>query len=208
MRNEWLSLLSFYLFDNTLFDSIKLPPKVDRETLINNLLLECSELEVVYSDLDFLKQALGFWSKSRLSNWTIMADLLAKDYDPFISMERYEERNINNTHSDNNKRDLNASGSSSDTGQNETYTNAWNSNSDTKRETLKNSNSNSNTNKETENINASGKNDTKETFTSKGDSALYTKQEILKQEMEIRNEFNIYDYIVNDFKKKFCLLVY
>lgn len=198
--NEYISLLSMYLYDNSLFDNIELPKELNKETFINNLLLECSELEVVYTDYNFLKSALTFWSKSRIHTWERMADVLYANYDPFISMERTEVRDISNTHSDTRKNTTQENSN----GQADTYTNAWDTSEDTKRETLKNKADNTATGNE----DTSGKYNTKETFNSKGDSALYTKQEILKQEMEARDKFNLYNYIINDFKKKFCLLVY
>lgn len=202
--NEWLSLLSFYMYDDTIFDSIELPEQLDKETFINNLLLECSELEIMYSDVDFLKQALTFWSKSRIHAWQKMANALYTEYDPFISMERYEERV---THADTEQDTTSTSAmTGNEKGKTETYTNAWNSTADTKRETV--NNNLDSTNDVNGTSNTKGSNDVTDKFSSKGDSALYTKQEILKQEIDTRNKYNLYNYIINDFKKKFCILVY
>lgn len=206
--NEWLSLLSFYLYDNTLFDNIELPSEVDRETLINNLLLECSELEVIYSDYDFLKQALTFWSKSRIHAWEKIAQAVYTNYDPFISMERYEKRVITgNTNTDRSLKGANAIDNNA-TGASTNLTNAFDSGTGTERETVQDRTNSHTDGTNSENENVKGSHDTTDNFTSKGDSALYTKQAILEQEINIRDKFNIYDYIVNDFKKKFCILVY
>ena len=43
--------------------------------------------------------------------------------------------------------------------------------------------------------------------TEKGNIGITTTQQMIKEEREV-NEFNIYDYIINDFKQRFCLLIY
>ena len=67
-----LSILGLYQHDQSLFENLHLPAEFtseDRETLINNLLMECAEFECTYPAFDFCKAAIGFWSNARLHVW-------------------------------------------------------------------------------------------------------------------------------------------
>ena len=68
-----ISLLGLYNFNHDLFADMVLPDEIDRDDLIDNIVLECAELEVLYPDYDFLKQAIGAWSRSRILTWNRMA---------------------------------------------------------------------------------------------------------------------------------------
>ena len=80
-----LSILGLYQYDQTLFDNLQLPDDFstdDRETLINNLLMECAEFECVYPAFEFCKAAIGFWSKARLHVWQKLYNTMFFEYNP------------------------------------------------------------------------------------------------------------------------------
>lgn len=80
-----LSILGLYQYDNSLFDNLQLPAEFtdnDRDTLINNLLMECAEFECTYPAFDFCKAAIGFWSKARLHVWQKLYDTMFFEYNP------------------------------------------------------------------------------------------------------------------------------
>lgn len=80
-----LSILGLYKYDQSLFDNMQLPDEFtadDRETLINNLLMECAEFECTYPAFDFCKAAIGFWSKARLPVWQKLYDTMFFEYNP------------------------------------------------------------------------------------------------------------------------------
>ena len=80
-----LSILGLYQHDQSLFDNLQLPTAFttdDRETLINNLLMDCAEFECVYPNFDFCKAAIGWWSKSRLQVWTKLYNSTMFVYNP------------------------------------------------------------------------------------------------------------------------------
>ena len=45
-----LSLLGLYQYNPSLFNGLKLPRSIDRDTFIDNLLSECAEFEILYAD--------------------------------------------------------------------------------------------------------------------------------------------------------------
>lgn len=54
----------------------------------------------------------------------------------------------------------------------------------------------------------SGSSKVKETFHVEGDSAITDAQDVARKEIDLRNKYDLYQYIINDFKNRFCLLVY
>ena len=70
-RGSRISLLGLYTWDNTIFENFMIPSSVDKDVLVNNLLMECAELEVLYADSDFMKNAIEQWSKKELNKWKI-----------------------------------------------------------------------------------------------------------------------------------------
>lgn len=176
MNGEILSLAGLYQWDNTLFDDVVLPTQVDRDDFIFELLAQTAELEVCYTDSEFMKESLGRWSSIRLYTWQRMADTLYKNYDPYINMSRDETRTI--------ERDLN---------NNTVNTvNAWDSEEATQQTA----------------VDGSDTGTIKETFHTQGDSALYTPTDILGKEYDARQKYDLYNFIINDFKSRYCLLVY
>ena len=47
-----------------------------------------------------------------------------------------------------------------------------------------------------------------ETLHVEGDSAITDAQDVARKEVELRSRYELDDYIINDFKNRFCLLVY
>lgn len=90
--------LSLYMLDQTVFDNLQLPTpptnptdypdlyvsgfQLDRQVLIDNILMECGELNVIYPQPDFFKYAVGQWSKKELPVWQALYDTLFYKYNP------------------------------------------------------------------------------------------------------------------------------
>ena len=77
-----LSLMGMYYHDNTILDNLVIPTGIDSDTLKENLLMEAAELEVLYTDFDFLKMAIGSWSKKQLPIWTELLKTTQYEYNP------------------------------------------------------------------------------------------------------------------------------
>lgn len=92
-----MTLWGLYKWDSTIFDTLQLPTVVAKDDLINNILLECSELEVVYPDPDFLKTAIGAWSSARQVAWEHYVEITKVTYSPIENTDKYEDRTITDT---------------------------------------------------------------------------------------------------------------
>ena len=187
-RGQIISILGLYNYDPTLFDDMYLPPQADRDTLINNLVMDLAEVEVVYPSPDFMKQAIKMWSEKRRLTWDRIAMVLTEPYDPFVNIKRDEVRTILE------ERDLKGTAD----GTNTELTNAYNAGTGTERGQTVTSGNTTDT----------GNVKTTETLHVEGDSAITDAQDVMKKEVEIRALYDLYDFIINDFKKRFCILVY
>lgn len=179
-----MSLYGLYTYDETVLDTIYVPAFINKDILIQNILLECAEMTILYTDPKFLKMAIGYWSRARAHVWERMAVVLYEDYDPFVNIKRDEVRTITQ------QRDLHTNATS------QNYGNAWNSGPNVERDSTEG------------NGNESGTVTTTENFHVEGDSAITDAQDVAKKEVELRDEYDLYKYIVNDFKNRFCLHIY
>lgn len=87
----WLSILGLYNYDDSIFDKFVVPTGMDKELIINNILLELAELEVIYPEPNTMKNAIGFWSQGQLDSWQRMYDAMQLEYDPIYNYDRFEE---------------------------------------------------------------------------------------------------------------------
>lgn len=105
-----MDLIAVYSYDNTVLDLLELPDAIDRQTLIDNLLMETAEREILYSNLGFLKQAIGSWSKKNLPVWEELYKTTQYDYNPIWNKDgtvtETETRDLagSNYHTDNTDR--------------------------------------------------------------------------------------------------------
>lgn len=71
-----------------LFDDLKVPDSVSKDTVCNQLLFDTLELEVLYADGPTMRRALGVYSETMLPSWTRYAVALGLEYDALASDDR------------------------------------------------------------------------------------------------------------------------
>ena len=77
-----LSVLGLYQWNHRIFEDMALPEDVDGETLTWKILEDCAELEVLYSDPDYMQASIAKWSAAMLPSWTKMQEALTAEYNP------------------------------------------------------------------------------------------------------------------------------
>lgn len=179
-----ISVLGLYDWDSTLFDNFSLPEQVDKSDLIFNLLAETGDLTAVYPDSDFMKEAIKRWSATRLHTWERIANVLYEDYDPFINIKRDEHREITQ------ERNLRGTGNTTNT------VNAWETENPQEQSASNNTSTDTGTVKTTEHLHI------------EGDSAITDAQDVMRKEVEVRLKYDLYRIIINEFKQRFCLMLY
>lgn len=69
IRHPLISILTVWKTDNTIFDDFVVPEGVDKDLVVDSIMLELSELSLIYSDPDTVKYMLGRWSRKQLPVW-------------------------------------------------------------------------------------------------------------------------------------------
>lgn len=190
MPKDRLSVLGLYQYESSIFENLKLPENVSRETLINNILLECAELEILYTDADFFKFAVKTWSEKEVERWQHLYCTTQYEYDPIENYNRFEDYT-----------DINEStGKSSSTGKNNVETKVAAFDSPEYKENELNTTGNENSSSSS----ASGT--LKHSAHLHGNIGVTTTQEMIEQERKAI--LNLYNVIIEDFKNRFCILIY
>ena len=238
-RGASLSLIGLYNWDDTLFDGMSLPEDWDnsaKDILINNLVMDCGELEVLYSDWDFMKSAIAVWSAKEVVTWQRLYNAMLIEYDPIQNYNRVEKTNTQNrgamTHSGTDS--VQGSGNDSDawTGYDSDVSSGGDSvtnlvtsfDNDTLATRDKAEETKGTTmtyNKGTTVTHNHGIKDTTtygHTITDStgslvqseisGNIGVTTSQQMLESELELAPKLNVMNYIIESFKNRFCLLVY
>ena len=211
-----MSIWGLYQWDNSIFDAMVVPSQIDKDTLVMNILDECAELEILYTNPDFIKNAIGYWSLRRYHAWDKLQTVLYENYDPFVNIKRDEIRTITQTrnlaNSANETRNLAGSNNETRNMTDTTKTNAYDSGTGTVREALEMTGTDNVATTDTGTRNVTGTDTgtimTTENFHVEGDSAITDAQDVAVKESKLRLEYDLYNIIIDEFKRRFCLLVY
>ena len=235
MSSAKITTVGFYQYmnacNNDLFGLLNIPPGIDKDILINNILLRGGEFEVVYSNPEFYKSAIGLWSNKHYRTFEKWINALNIEYNPLENYDRMEDwtdentrlntgtvqddNTINNNTINSGTQSINANGHDSFSGSGSNTSidtvSAYNSNSfenDKKNDVSTSNETNSNTT--TENIRTDN---LTESYTSNrhgrlhGNIGVTTSQQMLQSELDIA-KWNIYEQITDLFLNEFCVMVY
>lgn len=266
MSSGIISTLGLYNWDDSIFEFFHLPESIDREAFTFELLAETAELEVLYTDPDFLKKAINYWSLKRLPEWVRIEAALNAEYEPLDDVEIFENygknwnEKRNSEETGNNKKVTTTTGEDSNTtttnGTRNTSENSTGETStsqeyeDTKTHAVTGFNSGSfeNAERDTTNGSSSGESNdernttgtetanttTKSNGTAKANQNETTtntnngstsgtgdettnaikhgingtsRQDLIKKEIDLRR-LDISDIIIDEYKRRFCLMIY
>ena len=77
--------------DQTLFDLLELPEGIDKETVVDNILMQGGEFEVLYADPEFMRNAIGMWGRKHYYTFDKWAKAQAIEYEPLENYDRIED---------------------------------------------------------------------------------------------------------------------
>ena len=154
---------------------------------------------MLYPDAEFMEHMIAVWSAKELSVWEKLEKTLHYNYDPISNYDRTEEWTDENMGTVRNSANSNGRTTGTDTkkvaGFNsenlvsaEGTTSEINSGLESRVEAEKNDNS-------------------KRSGHIFGNIGVTTTQKMIEEERSV-SQFNISDYIIDSFKRRFCLLVY
>ena len=194
-----LTIMGMYEWDNTLFDGMALPNNVSRETMIDNILLETAELECIYPSAPFFKLALNMWSAMEVEKWTKLEATQNYEYSPIENYNRIEEWSDTTTATGTGT----AKGKNTSLNENRMEVWGYNSNTSVPQNKATANNTDNVENTSTASSEQSG------THTGKihGNIGVTTTQKLIQEERKVL-DWDIHHYIIDEFKRRFCILVY
>lgn len=252
-RAATMSVMGLYNWDNTLFDLMQIPEALDRQDLIENLLVEFAELEVLYPNPVVMKNLIGVWSNKQLDIWNRLYATTQYDYNPIENYDRQESGTDSGTdtatHTGTDSRtetirdggtegvssSVAKTGQDSITGtdtkghwkaafdsaaagdndglvketrdQDDGSTTTVYGNTETGSSTTTFGKTQSVTEGKTYGSQLANTKSGTHTLRAHGNIGVTTTQEMIRQQREIE-QFNLYDIIIDDFRNRFCILVY
>lgn len=87
-----ITLWGFYNYtDKKLFDNILLPQSINKEDLVDLIMIECGDLFPYYQHPQYLKMQIENFFRRKYEGFSKMADALAAEYDPLENYDRKED---------------------------------------------------------------------------------------------------------------------
>ena len=224
--NTIFDLMVFPVWDQNEFST------EEKNLVINNIMAECAELEILYPNPTVMKNMIGLWSAKEQPTWNRIYRTALIEYDPLENYHRTEHATETLDHSDTHSgKDTNQASGTDTSNSNSTDTN---SGTDTTTGKMVGYDSNTLVNHDETSLlhghvltNYSGGGTTygrKDEFThgekiehggtikndieAFGNIGVTTSQQMAEAETLVAPKLNVYNYIIESFKNRFCLLVY
>lgn len=221
--------------EHSVFEQLSLPEGIDKDVLVNSILMRCQEFELLYSDPDFMIKAVNVWSLKNYRTFEKWINALNIEYDPLYNYDRTEE------YTDEHTGTYNRTGSDSGTNGNTRTDNLTMTNNlaDSNDVTVTHSEkaydeasfvekdkdvtdqdqthtgtvTNTGTVADSGNYSSSNTDSGSDNHTDKHTARLFgnigvtTSQQMLQSELDIAR-WNLYDHISDLFAQEFCIMVY
>ena len=91
MDNIRIPLMTLYNYDNSIFDGLSLPEGIDKELLIDRIMIRGGEYESVYTSVPFLKSAISNWSATHRHLIDRWMEVYNKEFEPLENYDRIED---------------------------------------------------------------------------------------------------------------------
>ena len=77
--------------EDDLFEYLSLPTGMDKDTLIDVIMLRGAEFGVLYADPYFMQTMIGIWSEKHQHTFERWVKALSIDYNPLENYDRFED---------------------------------------------------------------------------------------------------------------------
>lgn len=235
MSMATMTIVGMYQFKDGLFNNLKLPDGINKEDVINQILLDGSNFEILYSDFKFMQDAIGLWSNTWYRTFEKWQKALSLEYNPIENYDRMEDwtdssinktnrnsvenRNLSNsmrsdrdlqivtknTGSDNNLHNVSPYDSGAYVADSQDIVNLNNQSATADTGSMSTNGTDSGT--VTNTGNDSSNTDSTHKGRTHGNIGVTTSQQMLEAELKIAR-FNLVKQISDVFIKEFCIMLY
>ena len=183
-----LTILGLYNYDTSIFENLTVPEGVDAATAINSICMDNAELEIMYPEPETMKFLIGLWSTRMLPIWERVLNAITTEYNPLENYNRTETWSQTDTGSSS------ANNSGTTTSKVAGYNDPTLATAGQTEDSSTGSGSSSLSSVRSSNIS--------------GNIGVTTSQQMLNQELDVAERTDIYRYISESFRQRFCLMVY
>ena len=223
-------------WNKSLFSGVTFPDGIDKENAINQIILDSGEFEVLYSDPDFMTEAITLWSNNRFYTFQKWLEGLSASFSPIENYDRYEDTSDEETTGNNRLTDMTDTNNLTKThDMTDTY-DTIDTNRDTrstdvsaydtsgyspkdkvtdtgtleKDGTVKTGGTikDTGTTRTAGSVTDNGSRDLSHTSHIHGNIGVTTGQQLVEGFLELYGSNNIYEMIAADFVTRFCIMVY
>ena len=196
MQRITATLINMYQWEPMLFDELQLPAAVNKDDYITRLLIESGEQEVVITHPVVMKTAIGAWSRGKLPAWNKILNIEGLEYNPIWNVDG------ETVHAGNRTGNVgeNKSGETSETTTGQlSADNSSEWSNDTKSTT-------EGSYEDNRQLNETGTDNWTEKRT--GNIGVTTTQKMMNEEKDFWENWDPIGYLIREFTKEFCLLVF
>lgn len=208
----WINLWTLLQWNEDLFKDLQVPsaptaeyedqyisdaPGVDKQTLIDTILIDTYEMEVLYPEPTVMQSMIGIWSRRNLDRWQRIYNTYWYKYNPIWNKDGQIIENETETRNLAGSRETNGDviSTHSVSGFNDPETLTDDEKNITSNDKLKTD------------LTDTGTVGHERTRTERGNIGVTMTQEMIRQERELQAE-TIYEIIASDFKSEFILSIY
>lgn len=88
---EKITLIGMFNYDATLFDNLRVPAGINKDILIDSILMRGGEFETLYASPIFIKRAIGSWSNKWYNTFLKWLEAVTVEFSPIENYDRYED---------------------------------------------------------------------------------------------------------------------
>lgn len=212
-----LTLAAMYSYRTDLFEDLQLPTPptvpadigldtgqlreawtISTSDFVDFLCLETMGMSLAFPDADFLKEAIGIWSKAHIHEWQRMFDTLFYKYNPLWN----KDGKITESGTDNKNTESTTEGSGTGINYVHSYTDGATTLDGLTWDHANRGDSNSSAEGSQEESGSY-----QHTRVEQGNIGVTMTQELIERERELA-KYSFEEYLVGEFKRQFCILVY
>lgn len=196
-----------YLNNNniSLFDQLELPRSVDKETLIDTIMLDVGDYEPIWYDPFYFRNMVRIWSEKWFRTFEKWGDALAIDYAPLENYDRREEWEETSDNTSKMNGVINGNSTINNNSNSKNNVSAYNSDAYSPYDENVSTGSQTDVNNSTSDSTTTNTSNNKRRGRTHGNIGVTTSQQMLQAELDVAS-WNLYKHITDIFAKEFLLM--